>query len=93
MYNHVGNDIKYIRFSLDGTNQNRIRYLQLKDGLSGASSMNRLNLYYDGLYHRTYPTTFEIIANGNIVSSWEVTPLVRQGVCKSNNLDTQWSQP
>lgn len=44
-----------------------------------------------GLYGREYPTTFEIIANGNIVSSWEETPLTRAGKVKETKTTATWS--
>ena len=90
-YNTIGNDIKYITFSVDGTNSLRIRYLYLKSGLIGTSSANKLDLYYSGLYHRTYPTTFEIIANNNIVSSCEATPLTRAGKVKETKTTATWA--
>ncbi len=89
--NTIGNHVMYIQFSVDGTSLNRIRYLYLKDGLIGASSNNRLDLYYDGLYGREYPTTFEIIANGNVISSWEETPLTRAGKVKATKTTATWS--
>lgn len=90
-YNTVGNYVQYIQFSVDGNWSNLIRYLQLKDGLVGASSNNRLDLYYEGLRNRGYPTTFELIANGNIVSSWEESPLTRVGKVKATNTTANWS--
>ena len=90
-YNTVGNSVMYIMFLLDGTYQNQIRYLYLKNGLSGASAVNRLELYYSGLYNRTYTTTFELIANGNVISSWEAAPLVRAGKVKAFKTTASWS--
>lgn len=87
----VGNNVKYVRFSSGGTSSNQVRYLYLKDGLAGASSSNRLDLYFEGLRGRTYPTTFEIIANGNVISSWEATPLTRTGKIKATKTTATWS--
>ena len=89
--NTVGNSVEYVHFSLHGSFVNPIRYLYLKDGLRGASSINRLDLYYDGLYGRDYSTTFEVIANGNIISSWEAAPLTRAGKVKATNTTATWS--
>ena len=81
----------YIQFSVDGSSNSLIRYLHLENGLRGASSNNRLDLYYEGLYHRAYPTTFELIANGNVISTWEAEPLTRVGKVKAANTSATWS--
>ena len=75
----------YIMFFI-GWNLSKSNQISIfkKNGLSGASAVNRLELYYSGLYNRTYtPTTFELIANGNVISSWEAAPLVRAGKVKA----------
>ena len=84
-YNTFGTGCMYNKITGDS-----VKYISVDNGLSGASSTNKLNLSFDGLQSRAYPTIFTKDSAGNYIVKWHNTLLTTTGKYKASNTAADW---
>ena len=65
-------------------------YLNIDNGLQGASYANQLELYDPEISFKRYQINFKQDADGKILMTWQDDKLIEGGKYKDNNLDNVW---
>ncbi len=66
------------------------QYIHVDNGLKGASSANRFDLYDPAILNKNYQVTFSKDAAGNYIMKWHNTLLTYTGKYKTSNTDNVW---
>ena len=84
-YNTFGNDCRYLKIS--GA---QVRYISVDNGLQGASSANRFDLYDSAILNKDYQVTFKKSASGKYLMLWATDTGTMTGKVKDSNIDNTW---
>ena len=84
--NTFGNSCQY-----DKITGNSVRYLNLDNGIQGASDANKLELYDSAIANKTYQVTFKKSASGRYLMLWATDTGAMTGKYKALNTDETWT--
>ena len=88
-YNTFGNECRYLQIS--DTSSTPKRYIHVDNGVQGASSANKFDLYDLAILNKDYQVTFKKTANNKYLMLWATDTGAMTGKYKALNTDLTWT--